>query len=88
MGNSMGGFKEYWDIIRKYPKYQGSYIWDFVDQGMRDKSTVTGREIFTYGGDYGKYPASDYNFNCNGIIAPDRRLNPHAHEVGYYYQNV
>ena len=88
MGNSMGGFKEYWDIIRKYPKYQGGYIWDFVDQGLRDKSPVTGKEIFTYGGDYGRYPASDYNFNCNGIIAPDRRLNPHAYEVGYYYQNV
>ena len=88
MGNSMGGFKEYWDIIRKTPKYQGGYIWDFVDQGMRDKSAVTGREIFTYGGDYGRYPASDYNFNCNGIIAPDRRLNPHAYEVQYYYQNV
>ncbi|MBQ7511104.1 MAG: DUF4981 domain-containing protein [Prevotella sp.] len=88
MGNSMGGFKEYWDLVRKYPKYQGGYIWDFVDQGMRDKSPVTGREIFTYGGDYGKYPASDYNFNCNGIIAPDRRLNPHAYEVQYYYQNA
>ena len=88
MGNSMGGFKEYWDLIRKEPKYQGGYIWDFVDQGMRDKSPITGREIFTYGGDYGKYPASDYNFNCNGIIAPDRRLNPHAYEVQYYYQNA
>ena len=88
MGNSMGGFKEYWDLIRRYPKYQGGFIWDFVDQGLRDKSPVTGREIFTYGGDYGRYPASDYNFNCNGIIAPDRRLNPHAYEVGYYYQNV
>ena len=88
MGNSMGGFKEYWDLVRQYPKYQGGYIWDFVDQGMRDKSPITGRTIFTYGGDYGEYPASDYNFNCNGIIAPDRRLNPHAHEVGYYYQNV
>ena len=74
MGNSMGGFKEYWDLVRKYPKYQGGYIWDFVDQGMRDKSPITGRTIFTYGGDYVKYPASDYNFNCNGIIAPDRRL--------------
>ena len=88
MGNSMGGFKEYWELIRKYPKYQGGYIWDFVDQGLRDKSKVTGREIFTFGGDYGRYPASDYNFNCNGIIAPDRRLNPHAHEVRYYYQDV
>ena len=88
MGNSMGGFKEYWDLIRKYPKYQGGYIWDFVDQGLRDQSPITGREIFTYGGDYGQYPASDYNFNCNGIIAPDRRLNPHAYEVQYYYQNI
>ena len=88
MGNSIGGFKEYWDLIRKYPKFQGGYIWDFVDQGLRDKSKITGKEIFTYGGDYGRYPASDNNFNCNGIIAPDRRLNPHAYEVRYYYQNV
>ena len=88
MGNSMGGLKEYWDLVRKYPKYQGGYIWDFVDQGLRDKSPVTGKEIFTFGGDYGRYPASDYNFNCNGIIAPDRRLNPHAYEVRYCYQNV
>lgn len=88
MGNSEGGFKEYWDLIRKYPKYQGGYIWDFVDQGLRDKSPITGKEIFTYGGDYGRYPASDYNFNCNGIIAPNRRLNPHAYEIQYVLQNV
>ena len=88
MGNSGGGFKEYWDLIRKYPKYQGGFIWDFADQALRDKSPLTGREIFTYGGDYGRYPASDYNFNCNGIVSPDRRLNPHAYEVQYWYQNV
>ena len=88
MGNSEGGFKEYWDLIRKYPKYQGGYIWDFVDQGLRDKSPITGKEIFTYGGDYGRYPGSDYNFNCNGIIAPNRRLNPHAYEILYVLQNV
>ncbi len=88
MGNSEGGFKEYWDLIRKYPKYQGGYIWDFVDQGLRDKSPVTGKEIFTYGGDYGRYPGSDYNFNCNGIIAPNRRLNPHAYEIQYVLQNA
>lgn len=88
MGNSMGGFREYWELIRKYPKYQGGYIWDFVDQALKDVSPITGKTIFTYGGDYGKYPAGDYNFNCNGIIAPDRRLNPHAYEVGYYYQNL
>lgn len=88
MGNSEGGFKEYWDLIRKYPKYQGGYIWDFVDQGLCDKSPITGKEIFTYGGDYGRYPGSDYNFNCNGIIAPNRRLNPHAYEIQYVLQNV
>ena len=88
MGNSIGGFKEYWDLVRKYPKYQGGYIWDFVDQGLRDKSPITGKQIFTYGGDYGRYPSSDYNFCCNGVIAPDRSLNPHAYEIQYYYQNV
>ncbi len=88
MGNSGGGFKEYWDLVRQYPKYQGGYIWDFVDQALRDTSPLTGKEIFCYGGDYGKYPASDYNFNCNGLLAPDRRWNPHAYEVRYYYQDV
>ncbi len=88
MGNSMGGFAEYWRIIRKYPKYQGGFIWDFVDQGMRAKSRVTGREIMAYGGDFGRYPATDHNFNCNGVIAADRRLHPHAYEVQYHYQDI
>lgn len=88
MGNSMGGFNEYWRLIRKYPKYQGGFIWDFVDQGMRSKSRVTGKEIMAYGGDFGRYPASDHNFNCNGVIAADRRLHPHAYEVQYYYQDI
>ena len=88
MGNSMGGFAEYWRIIRKYPKYQGGFIWDFVDQGMRAKSRVTGKDIMAYGGDFGRYPASDHNFNCNGVIASDRSLHPHAYEVQYYYQNI
>ena len=88
MGNSMGGFGEYWRIIRKYPKYQGGFIWDFVDQGVRAKSKVTGKEIMAYGGDFGRYPASDHNFNCNGVIAADRRLHPHAYEVQYYYQDI
>ncbi len=87
MGNSIGGLKEYWDLIRQYPALQGGFIWDFVDQGLRDKNKE-GKEIFTYGGDYGRYPASDNNFNCNGIIAPDRRYNPHAYEVRYNYQNI
>ena len=88
MGNSMGGFAEYWRIIRKYPKYQGGFIWDFVDQGMRAKSRVTGNEIMAYGGDFGRYPASDHNFNCNGVIAADRTPHPHAYEVQYYYQDI
>ena len=88
MGNSMGGFNEYWRIIRKYPKYQGGFIWDFVDQGMRAKSRVTGKEIMAYGGDFGRYPATDHNFNCNGVIAADRTPHPHAYEVQYYYQDI
>ncbi len=88
MGNSGGGFKEYWDMIRKYPKYQGGYIWDFIDQGLRTKSKVTGKDIYAYGGDFGRFPASDNNFNCNGVINPDRRPNPHAWEIEYYYQNI
>jgi len=88
MGNSGGGFKEYWDMIRKYPKYQGGYIWDFIDQGLRSKSKITGKDIYAYGGDFGRFPASDHNFNCNGVINPDRRPNPHAWEIEYYYQNI
>ncbi len=88
MGNSGGGFKEYWDMIRKYPKYQGGYIWDYIDQGLRSKSKVTGKEIFAYGGDFGRFPASDNNFNINGVINPDRKPNPHAWEIEYYYQNI
>ena len=87
MGNSIGGLKEYWDLIRKYPALQGGFIWDFVDQALRDKNKE-GKEIFTYGGDYGRYPASDNNFNCNGIIASDRSYHPHAYEVRYNYQDI
>lgn len=87
MGNSMGGFKEYWDMVREYPKYQGGFIWDFVDQGLRVKNKQ-GKTIYAYGGDFGRYPTSDHNFNCNGIINPDRKPNPHANEVRYYYQNI
>lgn len=88
MGNSGGGLKEYWDLIRKYPKYQGGYVWDYVDQGLRGISKVTGKQIYTYGGDYGRFPASDNNFNCNGMISPDRVPNPHAYEIKYCYQNI
>ena len=87
MGNSMGGFKEYWDMIRQYPKYQGGFIWDFVDQGIH-KIGTNGKLIYAYGGDFNKFDASDINFCNNGIIGPDRVYNPHAYEVRYFYQNI
>ncbi len=87
MGNSEGGFKEYWDIIRANRSVQGGFIWDFVDQAVYGKN-ADGKTIFQYGGDEGRYPTSDQNFNCNGLIAPDRRWNPHAYEVQYFYQNI
>ena len=108
MGNSSGGLKEYWELIRKYPKYQGGYIWDYVDQALHRQPnakmlTASLDELnrvanlpypelnkidYTYGGDYNNYDPSDNNFNCNGIIGPDRQLNPHAYEVAYQYQNI
>lgn len=87
MGNSQGGFKEYWDLIRKYPKFQGGFIWDFVDQSIR----WTGKNdkmIYAYGGDFNRFDASDINFCNNGLISPDRVPNPHAYEVQYFYQNI
>ena len=100
MGNSSGGLKEYWDMVRKYPKFQGGYIWDFVDQAlhrnpvkpMSVKDNLTYAQYnkikYTYGGDYNDYDPSDNNFNCNGVIGPDRQPNPHAYEVAYEYQNI
>ena len=87
MGNSGGGFKEYWDLVRKYPVFQGGFIWDFVDQALHgtDKDGV---KIYKYGGDWNDYDPSDNNFNCNGIINPDREYHPHAYEVAYYYQDI
>lgn len=87
MGNSQGGFKEYWDIIRKYPKYQGGFIWDFVDQSCR-WTGKNGKMIYAYGGDFNRFDASDNNFCDNGLISPDRKPNPHMYEVGYFYQNI
>lgn len=88
MGNSGGGFKEYWQLIRKYPKYQGGFIWDFVDQALHGKD-AQGRKIYTYAGDYNDYDdKGDQNFNCNGLISPDRVPNPHMYEVGYFHQNI
>ena len=87
MGNSGGGLMEYWDVVRRVPKFQGGFVWDFVDQGLRVK-TADGKEYFSYGGDYNTHDPSDNNFNCNGLVSPDRVWNPHAYETAYYYQNV
>ena len=101
MGNSGGNLKDYWDLVRKYPIFQGGFDWDFVDQALHRKTikpmSIDGENMsydelqkieYTYGGDYNKYDPSDNNFNCNGIIGPDRQLNPHAYEVAYQYQNI
>ena len=88
MGNTDGNFNDYWDTIRKYyPKMQGGYIWDFEDQGLL-KVTDRGDSIWAYGGDYGVNLPSDQNFNCNGLVAPDRSLHPHMLEVKKEYQNI
>ena len=101
MGNSGGNLSDYWDLIRKYPILQGGFDWDFVDQALH-RNIVKPMSIlpykmnngelrkieYCYGGDYNKYDPSDNNFNCNGIIGPDRQMNPHAYEVAYQYQNI
>ncbi|MCK9300064.1 MAG: DUF4981 domain-containing protein [Bacteroidales bacterium] len=87
MGNSVGGIKEYWDLVRKYPKYQGGFIWDYVDQSLR-KFDKNGVMFYAYGGDFNPYDASDGNFCDNGLISPDRLPNPHFHEVGHVYQSI
>lgn len=86
MGNSMGGFKEYWDLYRKYDNLQGGFIWDFVDQALRDYRN--GKMIYTYGGDYGQGLPSDNNFNSNGLVNPDRKPNPHFNEVAMVQQSI
>lgn len=87
MGNSGGNFKEYMDLTRRDSLNQGGFIWDFADQGLR-KYDDKGRMIFTYGGDYNNYDASDNNFCNNGLVSPDRVPNPHMYEVRHQYQNI
>ena len=87
MGNSEGGFDEYWELIRRYPQYQGGFIWDFVDQGLR-WHTRDGHSFYAYGGDFNRYDYSDNNFLDNGLVSPDRQPNPHAYEVSYVQQSI
>lgn len=91
MGNSLGGFREYMDLVRKYPLYQGGFIWDFADQALwwpADASVYGTDHIFVYGGDFNDYDPSDNSFCCNGIVAADRSLHPHAYEVAYQYRSI
>ena len=91
MGNSMGGFKEYWDLIRKYRSYQGGYIWDFMDQALwwpADAENYGTDHIFAFGGDFNDYDPSDNSFCCNGVIAADRTYHPHAYEVFYQQRSI
>ena len=91
MGNSMGGLKEYWDLIRKYPSYQGGFIWDFMDQALKwpvDPAKYGTDHVFAFGGDFNDYDPSDNSFCCNGIIAADRSYHPHAYEVAYQYRSI
>jgi beta-galactosidase len=88
MGNSTGNFQDYWDIIEKYPKLQGGFIWDWVDQGFL-KTNESGEKYWTYGGDYGELGIpSDGNFNINGLVWPDRTPHPGLFEVNKVYQYI
>ena len=89
MGNSMGGFEDYWDLYRQYPSLQGGCIWDFVDQAVRWPSAKSRwGYIYAFGGDFNDYDPSDNSFNCNGIIAADRSWHPHAWEVRHGYRSI
>lgn len=91
MGNSMGGFKEYWDLFRKYPTLQGGFIWDFVDQALYKKvdPKIYGTDhIYAFGGDYNNYDPADSSFNCNGVLAADRTPHPHAAEVAFQLRPI
>jgi beta-galactosidase len=86
MGNSTGNLQDYWDVIEKYPVLQGGFIWDWVDQGFAKKND-SGELFWAYGGDYGPPGTpSDYNFCCNGLVAPDRTPHPALNEVKKVYQ--
>jgi beta-galactosidase len=88
MGNSTGNLAEYWDVINRYDVLAGGFIWDWVDQGLLEHDEQ-GRPYWTYGGDYGPsgVPSSG-NFNFNGIVFPDRKIQPAYWEVKRVYQDA
>jgi beta-galactosidase len=88
MGNSNGGFKEYWDAIEANDQLQGGSIWDWVDQGIA-QYTTDGQKFWVYGGYFGGPDVrSDGSFCLNGLVFPDRTIHPGLLEVKKIYQNV
>ena len=88
MGNSVGNLQDYWDTFEKYKALQGGFIWDWVDQVIL-KTDENGTDYWAYGGDFGtEFAENDSNFCANGLIAADRTINPHMHEVKKVYQPV
>lgn len=88
MGNSVGNFQDYWDLIYKYDQLQGGFIWDWVDQAFA-KTDEQGHHYWAYGGDMGFVGVvNDSNFCTNGLVAADRSLHPHIWEVKKVYQNI
>ena len=88
MGNSLGNFQDYWDVIKKYPTLQGGCIWDWVDQGLA-AYTDDGRKYWAYGGDFGEDGTpSDGTFCINGMVYPDRSVKPMTEEMKKVYQNI
>ncbi|HXF62243.1 MAG TPA: glycoside hydrolase family 2 TIM barrel-domain containing protein [Caldilineaceae bacterium] len=74
MGNSTGNLQEYWDAVATYPRLQGGFIWDWVDEGIRQER-ADGRVYYAYGGDFGDQP-NDGNFCANGLLGSDRTPHP------------
>jgi beta-galactosidase len=88
MGNSLGNFKDYWEVIRKYDVLQGGFIWDWVDQGLLTE-TKDGKKYWSYGGDFDAgHLQHDGNFCINGIVNPDRTPHPGLEELKKVYQNI
>ncbi|GEA61706.1 beta-galactosidase [Vibrio comitans] len=79
MGNSLGGFYKYWEAFRRYPRLQGGFIWDWVDQGLV-KVDEQGQSYWAYGGDFGD-TINDRQFCINGLVSPDRIPHPSALEA-------
>ena len=87
MGNSVGNLDDYWEVIKKYPRLQGGFIWDWVDQGLQERDEK-GTAYWTYGGDYGEGMPSNGPFCINGLVWPDRSAKPALEEVKKVYQYV